>query len=146
MEGSEHLVLSYVSSAWRMQQHSAYTSGRQNDFSLLFFLFLLFFPGFTKSLQLTDSCWVVIRDQMCCKTSCSPVLPSVPQPDLVLSDAYSLGGPWLTQPMCSDSPLNSVCSCANWLVCCSLDDKTTEVLRTMISAWRNQGWECRGWL
>lgn len=110
------------------------------------FFFLFFFPGFTKSLQLTNSCWVLIRDQMCCETSCSPVLPSVPQPDLVLSDAYSLGGPWLAQPACSNSPLNSVCSCANWLVCCCLGDKTTEVLRTVIWAWRNQGWESRGWL
>lgn len=48
-----------------------------------------------KFLQLINLCWVVIRHHMCCRTYCSPVLPSVMRPDMSSCVYGGLGGPSL---------------------------------------------------
>lgn len=45
--------------------------------------------------MLINSCWVVIRHQMCCKTYCSPALPSVVKPDVSSYVYRGLGCPSL---------------------------------------------------
>lgn len=59
--------------------------------------------------QLINSCWVVIRHQMCCKTYCSLVLPSVIKPDVSSYVYRGLGCPLLfltcAQPTVGAAPV-----------------------------------------